>query len=122
MSLSSSNLYAILDAFQVDALVGLNTFEITTSMTIHNDKAQMQLNAKGLYLHETSISMYAIMAIGELGLVAKSSHGVLRRVVLLDLRDDTVKGYLQSKDFKALLTDLVESKWESEFVVVDVEC
>jgi hypothetical protein len=122
MNVSQSNLYEILDALQVSAYVGEGCFEIKEKLRVDNGYIEADIKITGLYIHETQNSMYAIMRIGDLGLVIKSGGAQLRRVTLLDLTIAPVDGYIEIEDYVGLLTSLDHDQWKSTFVVGDYKC
>jgi hypothetical protein len=123
MNISQANLYEILDAFQINAKVGTGgVFKILTPIIINNDFISAEVRIQGLYIFESDKNMYAVMHISDLGIIAHASDGVLKKICLIDFADPTAKGYFDSKDFDALLTHLVENKWETDFVVETIAC
>jgi len=123
MNESQANLYEILDAFQINAKVGEGgVFKILTPIRINNDFISAEVRIQGLHIFESDKNMYAVMHIGDLGLIAHAGECVLKKICLIDFADPTAKGYFDSKDFDALLTHLVEGKWKSDFVIETIVC
>lgn len=123
MNISQANLYEILDAFQISAKVGTGgVFKILTPIIINTDWISAEVRIQGLYIFESDKNMYAIMQIGDLGIIAHASDGVLKKICLIDFAAADAKSYLDSKDFDALLTHLVENKWNTDFVVETIAC
>ncbi len=123
MNISQANLYEILDAFQINAKVGKGgVFKILTPIIINNDFISAEVRIEGIYIWESDKNMYAIMQIGDLGIISHASDGALKKICLIDFAAADAKSYLDSKDFDALLTHLVEGKWESDFVIEVIAC
>ncbi len=122
MNLSQSNLYEILDALQVDAVVGENIFNIKQTIRVDNGYIDAHLKIEGLHIKETATSLYAILAIGDLGIVMKAKKAVLSRITLIDFKDSVAGNYRKCGDYTALLTHLDQCKWKSGFVLESVEC
>jgi len=123
MNISQANLYEILDAFQINAKVGTGgVFKILTPIIINNDFIKAEVRIQGLYLFESDLNMYAVMQIGDLGIIAHAGDGALKKICLIDFAAADAKSYLDSKDFDALLTHLVEGKWKSDFVIETLAC
>jgi len=122
MNVSQSNLYEVLDAFQISAYVGEGVFEIKDKVKIDNGYIQADLKIEGLYIHETMNSLYAIMRIGNLGIICKAGGAQLRRVTLLDLAMAPADGYVEIEDYVGLLTALDFDQWKSKYVVGDYKC
>lgn len=122
MNNSQANLYEVLDAFGVDCKAGKGVFDILTPSHLQNGVLDIQLKIKGLYLRETEKSLYAIMSIGDLGIIAKARDAALRSFCLLDFTHPIAEFYLSTKDFNALLQHLENDKWKSEFVLEVVVC
>lgn len=123
MNISQANLYEILDAFQINAKVGKGgVFKILTPIIINNDYIDAEIRIQGVYIFESDKNMYAIMKIGDLGIIAHASDGVLKKIVLIDFSEYVPKSYLDSKDFDALLNHLVEGQWKSDFVIEVITC
>ena len=121
MNVSQSNLYEVLDAFQISAYVGEGCFEIKDKVKIDNGYIKAELTIKGLYIHETKNSLYAIMRIGDLGIIVKSGGAALRRVTLLDLSEAIAEGYVEIEDYVGLLTALDYDQWKTNYVVGDYQ-
>lgn len=118
MNISQANLYEILDAFQINAKVGKNgVFKILNPLIIKTDFVKAEVRIQGLYIFESDLMMYAVMHIGDLGIIGHASNGSLRKICLIDFSNTTAKGYFDSEDFDALLTHLTQDKWESDFVI-----
>lgn len=123
MNISQANLYEILDAFQINAKVGTGgVFKILTPIIINTDWISAEVRIQGIYIWESDKNMYAIMQIGDLGIISHASDGTLKKICLIDFAAADAKSYLDSKDFDALLTHLVEGKWESDFVIEVIAC
>jgi len=123
MNISQANLYEILDAFQINAKVGKGgVFKILNPIIINNEFITAEVRIQGLYIFESDLNMYAIMQIGDLGIIAHASDGALKKICLIDFAAHVTKSYLDSKDFDALLTHLVEGKWKSDFVIEVIAC
>lgn len=123
MNISQANLYEILDAFQINAKVGKGgVFKILNPIIIQNDYIDAEIRIQGLYIFESDRNMYAVMQIGDLGIIAHAGEGALKKICLIDFTARFAKSYLDSKDFDALLTHLVEGKWESDFVIETIAC
>lgn len=122
MNISQANLYEVLDAFQINARVGGGVFDIKSPIHIDNDFIDVEIRIEGLSVIETAKSLYAIMKIGDLGIVAASREAKLYKVCLFDASHETAQGYLKSKDWNSLLTHLGEHKWLPEFGIEVIEC
>lgn len=122
MNNSQMNLYEIIDALGVSVKVGEGVFEIADRLTIENDRIYAQVDIDGVYLHETARSMWALMKIEDLGIVAKATDGSLVSFCFFDLSHDTPAGYMAVKDYKALLTHMGNDNWKNEFIARVVKC
>lgn len=121
MNISQSNLFEVLDAFQVSARVGKGMFTILDPVFVDNGHIKAALELDGIYIYENDHSMYCLLKMGELGIICKSKYAKLIRVVLLDFTHEIPKMYLDVKDYTALLTHLTEDKWLSDFVLGDID-
>ncbi len=123
MNVSQANLYEILDAFQISAKVGKGgVFKIMTPIIINNDFIKAEVRIQGLHIFESDKQMYAVMHIGDLGIIAHANDGALMKICLIDFAEADAKSYFDSKDFDALLTHLVENKWQTDFVIEYFSC
>lgn len=122
MNVSQANLYEILDAFQIHAMVGEGVFDIKNGIKLNNGTVKANVNVTGLHLKETETSMYAVMSIGDLIIIAKAKNGSMDRVTLVDARYPVVDGYLGIKDYTALLIHLSHEQWKCDFVIGDKMC
>lgn len=123
MNISQANLYEILDAFQINAKVGKGgVFKILTPIIINNDFITAEVRIQGLHIFEMLKTLYAIMHIGDLGIIAHADDGILKKICLIDFNEADAKSYFDSKDFNALLTHLVENKWKTDFVIEVIDC
>jgi hypothetical protein len=122
MNISQANLYEVLDAFQINAKVGGKVFEVKSPIHIDNGVVDVELRVEGLSIYETNTGLYAIMKIGDLGIVAIAKNAKFEKICLFDFAHGTAQHYLKSKDWEMLLTHLSESKWKPEFGIEVIEC
>ena len=122
MNVSQQNLYEIIDALGVRVNVGQGVFEINQRLEIENDKIYAQVDIEGVYMHETARSMWALMKIGDLGIVAKASNGDLVSFCFFDLSHEVPASYMQTKDYKALLTHMGNDNWKNDWIARVVKC
>lgn len=127
MNISQANLYEIIDAFSIRVRAGEGVFEIKERIEISNDEIYAQLDIEGLHLLETPdapgpLCMYAIMRIGDLGIIAIANNGRLDRICLFDAAHPIPQFYLNGKDFPALLTHMQKDNWKSTFIAEIIEC
>lgn len=127
MNISQANLYEVLDAFCVSATVGVkNTgkvvFAINSEMHIENGYIDVSIRVQGLHIRETTNSLYAIMRIGDLGIIGIAKSAEFKSVCLFDFSHPVADAYYMTLDWNALLQHLSEDNWHSEFVVEYIEC
>ena len=122
MNISQANLYEVLEAFQINARVGGGVFEVKSPIHIDNDFIDVSIRVEGLSVIETTTGLYAIMKIGDLGIVAVSKEAKFDKVCLFDFAHEASAGYLKSKDWNSLLTHLGENKWMPEFGIEVIRC
>lgn len=122
MNKSQANLYEILDAFGIAAKVGKDTFDIPKSLPFNNGIIDVNLKIEGLYIYEClGTTMYALMRIGDLGILAKAKDCAFAKVMLLNLADPVAKFYIDSEDYPALMNHMNQDKWKSDFIVESFE-
>jgi hypothetical protein len=122
MNISQANLYEVLDAFCIDAKVGKGVFKITKDVHIDNGYIDVSIRFHGLHIRETVNGLYAIMRVGDLGIIAISKSAELKSVCIFDFKHPTADAYHQTEDWNALLNHLSEDEWRSEFVIEYIVC
>ena len=122
MNISQANLYEVLDAFAIDATVGNGVFTIHKDIHIDNGVIDVNLRVEGLHIRETNTGLYALMKIGDLGIVAISRAAEFSKVCLIDFSHPIAASYFALRDFDALLNHLSEEAWRPDFVIENIEC
>lgn len=116
MNVSQSNLYEILDAFAIKVKVGEGVFEIKDRLEIDNGVIHAKLKIEPLHIHESTNSMYMLMRIGDLGIVAKARKSAIASVCLFDISHPVPEFYVAGGDWTALLTHMSKDDWKNAWI------
>lgn len=120
---SLNNLYAILDAIGLPALVGDGKLSLSDTIAFNNGSVVCDLNIKHVLkgIVEIEHSMWVVIRMEDLGVVYRATKGKVTTIIILNLRAKDCREYLKSNDILALLT-ACESKNKPKWVIDKLRC
>lgn len=124
MSSSQLNLYSILDAIGLPAVVGDGKMEMEGTVAVHNGTIMFDIHIKTLLngIIETNNSMWVLIQMQDLGAIYRASKGQLVSITLINLLDSECNLYIKSKDMSGLLSAITIPKVKPHWVVDKITC